>query len=218
MYRLRQCGHVLNGKAYHNRRAYMIGKQQTIGGVTTQGLLLEDVPGPSNPMSNPAGMIDMMKGNVVYMVPNIGLMTFVGWFFSGFVCLKVPFPMPSNHFKLMLQRGVDLSTLNISYVSSLSWYFLVTFGLNGVYSLILGPGSEVDEAKMMQMQMGMGMVGGNQMGFDAKAAYKFEYDNLSFMKHEWSSNKAEKVLLGARYPNEIYSDIDVSDLNFSKVK
>jgi len=36
------------------------------------------------------------------------------------VLVKVPFSL-TNRFKSMLHRGVDLSTLDVSYVSSLSW-------------------------------------------------------------------------------------------------
>ncbi len=142
---LRTNGNFLCEEAFNTRKSFLIRKKT--------GLLREKVPAATNPMSNPMGMVDMMKGNITFMLPNIAMMTFVGYFFSGFVCLKVPFPMPSNHFKLMLQRGVDLSTLNISYVSSLSWYFLVTFGLNGVYSLLLGADNQIDDTKMMQMQV-----------------------------------------------------------------
>jgi hypothetical protein len=53
----------------------------------------------------------------------------------------------------MLQRGVDLRTLDISYVSSLSWYFMVTFGLNGVYALLIGDHDLMNENQMMQMQV-----------------------------------------------------------------
>ena len=52
-----------------------------------------------------------------------------------------------------MQRGVDLSDLDVSYVSSLALYFLLMFGLNDVYSIILGEGSEMDEQRMMQMQV-----------------------------------------------------------------
>ncbi len=176
------------------------------------GVLREKVPGATNPMmSNPSSLIDMMKGNMVFMIPNIAMMTFVGYFFSGFVCLKIPFPLPSNRFKVMLQRGVDLTTLDVSYVSSLSWYFLLTFGLNGVYKLILGDSDFDDGNKMMQMQMGMGMMGGGgpQM-FDASAAYRQELDMLNITKPDFQGDKFERKLLGDRYPASVNADIDLS--------
>lgn len=45
----------------------------------------------------------------------------------------------------MLQRGVQLSTLDASYVSSTSWYFLVMFGLKSVINLFLRDAPVQDE-------------------------------------------------------------------------
>lgn len=38
----------------------------------------------------------------------------------------------------MLQRGIETPDMDVRWVSSLSWYFLNFFGLNGLYHLILG--------------------------------------------------------------------------------
>ena len=193
---LRMNGSALSARAFNVRKAYLIRPKV--------GLLREkDLPGPTNPLNNMNTMMDMVKGNVAMYVPNIAMMSFVGYFFSGFVCLKMPFSMPSTHFKVMLQRGVDLSNLDVSYVSSLSWYFMLMFGLNDVYALILGESAEMDEAqvrdahlpslssllapanvavaflrppyrqRMMQMQMGMAA---QQPGFDAASLYRQEKD------------------------------------------
>lgn len=48
----------------------------------------------------------------------------------------------------MLQRGVDIHNLDVKYVSSLSLYFLILFGLNGLQSLILGAESDEEMRKM----------------------------------------------------------------------
>lgn len=143
--RLRLNGRYLHNDAFQRRKTYFVRRKT--------GLLREKTPPATNPMSNPLAMMDMMKGNITFMLPNFAMMGFVSYFFSGFVCLKVPFPLPSSRFRLMLQRGVDLNTLDVSYVSSLSWYFLVTFGLSGVYKLILGDNVDLDDAKMMQQQV-----------------------------------------------------------------
>lgn len=38
----------------------------------------------------------------------------------------------------MLQRGIETPDMDVRWVSSLSWYFLNLFGLNGLFGLILG--------------------------------------------------------------------------------
>lgn len=213
--RLRLNGNCIAPSAYDMRRVYLCRKKV--------GLLREKVPGAPNPMSNPSGMMDMMKNQMVFMVPNMVMMAFVDYFFVGFVLVKVPFALPSERFKLMTQRGVDLSSLDVSYVSSLSWYFMVSFGLRGVYRLILGEDSDAaDDAKMMQMQMGMGM-GGNAANFDASSAYKQERELLLLHRHSFIGNKAEKDLLKDKHPavaaakagNEASAYLDVSKLTSS---
>jgi hypothetical protein len=38
----------------------------------------------------------------------------------------------------MLQRGIETPNMDVRWVSSLSWYFLNLFGLNGLFKLLLG--------------------------------------------------------------------------------
>lgn len=51
--------------------------------------------------------------------------------------VKLPFPVTLG-FKSMLQRGIETLDMDVRWVSSLSWYFLNFFGLNGLYKIILG--------------------------------------------------------------------------------
>lgn len=56
---------------------------------------------------------------------------------TDFYLVKLPFPLTLG-FKSMLQRGIETPDMDVRWVSSLSWYFLNFFGLNGLYRLILG--------------------------------------------------------------------------------
>jgi hypothetical protein len=100
------------------------------------------------------GMMAGMKTQMVMMVPQMVIMGWINFFFQGFilsacslnkpkadidvyVLVKLPFPLTLG-FKSMLQRGIETPDMDVRWVSSLSWYFLNFFGLNGLYRLILG--------------------------------------------------------------------------------
>ncbi len=187
--RLQRSGAYIPYPAYVTRKQYMIADGS--------GALKQKVKNAApNPMSNPNGMADMMKGQMAMMVPNIVMMTWINYFFQGFVLVKVPIPL-TEAFKSMMQKGVEsLESLDVSYVSSLSWYFVVMFGLQGFYRLVLGDDNETDESKLMQQQMGAGMV--QQQGVDYKALFQQEYDNLCEHKHDQGSlYKAEAKLIAS---------------------
>ena len=188
--RTRGAAHFLRPDSWAMRRAFLVKKG---GALSTKGLA-----GAPNPMSNPSGMMNMMKNNMVYMIPNVGMMAWINSFFSGFVVLKVPFQLTPK-FKMMVQRGIDLQTLDVSYVSSLAWYFVAMFGLQGFYKMVLGASVD-NEAMLMQAQMGM--AAGPGMGFNAKQAFKAEKEGVQLHKHVWATDDIEKIVLGRRYPSE----------------
>ncbi len=55
------------------------------------------------------------------------------------------------------------------------------------------------------------------MGFDAKAAFAKEVDNLDMTSHSWVLDDVEKKLLGNRYPHQSFLD-DIPVMKAKKMK
>ncbi|RMZ09200.1 hypothetical protein D0860_04372 [Hortaea werneckii] len=166
-----------------------------------EGLYLQDGPdsrgkAKPNPLSDPAqmeGMMGAMKGNVTMMVPQSLIMGWINAFFSGYVIMKLPFPL-TPQFKQMLQAGVGTRDLDVRWVSSLSWYFLTLFGLQPVYNFILGSNNAASQMaqQMQQQQMGANPMGGAE---DPNKIFLSEAENLEVVEHRYILEGVEDRLL-----------------------
>lgn len=144
-----------------------------------------------NPMTDPTMVTEMMKGNLTNVLPMILIGGWINWAFSGFVTTKVPFPL-TLRFKPMLQRGIELLSLDASWVSSASWYFLNVFGLRSMYNLILGQDNAADQSRIMQDQMTGAAVA---MPPDPNKAFKAEWEALEIVDHQWALESVEDELM-----------------------
>jgi len=168
---LRENGKALPPGSFGMRKNFMA--EEETGYLTKR---IDKQTAQPNPL-DPSMISEMLKGNMLNMIPMIVIGGWINWTFSGFVTTKVPFPL-TLRFKPMLQRGVELASLDAAWVSSASWYFLNVFGLRSIYNLVLGSDNVADTVMEEQAQGSMGMPGG-----DPKQAFKAELEALQLCAH-----------------------------------
>ena len=190
---------VLSKPAFEARKEYLIENYKKgnflKGGPESRG---QAAP---NPMSDPAameGMMGMMKGNMAMMIPQTLIMSWINAFFAGFVILRLPFPL-TIRFKSMLQSGVMTRDLDVRWVSSLSWYFLCLFGLQGVFIFILGNENAASQMAQQMQQMNPGQQANPfGPGQDPDKMFQAEAENLEVAEYYDILTGIEDRLLAAR--------------------
>jgi ER membrane protein complex subunit 3 len=152
------------------------------------------------------GMMDNMKGMLVMMGTTIPAMAWINSFFAGFVLAKVPFSM-TQQFRSLTQSGIDMANLDVSYVSSVSFYFLIVFGLNQLQSLLFDDEEDEDSMKVInedrkQMAGGMnpmaqqgGMMGAANQSSERKQIFKPQIDGLELISHNFIFAKSNRDAL-----------------------
>ena len=164
--RLQRAAHVRQNSvwvpeaSFQRRRAFYADKDK---GLFLDPTVTKSEKDPLAAMSDPAMMMQQQKSMFTVMLPQMIMMGIISYFFSGFVMVKIPIPL-SLRFKGMTQRGIDLQvthahthmharahthththtqTLDVSFVSSFSWYVLVSVGISGIMTLLMGRPSQV---------------------------------------------------------------------------
>lgn len=185
--RLRTNGRFITARGFEMRKVYFTDEDKGI----FQEKNIKQEPVYQDPMA----MMGPMKAQTAGMFQFMGMMFVINFFFSGFVCIRLPFTL-TYRFKPMLQRGMILFGLDMSWVSSLSWQVLNSFGLRGVHQWILGSDEVVDPFAQQQQMMGggqAGMPGQPKM----KELYKSELVNLSLAQYSNRLDEMENSLINA---------------------
>ncbi|KAK0655575.1 integral membrane protein DUF106-domain-containing protein [Cercophora newfieldiana] len=182
-------------------RPSFIARREALTAAYESGAYLKDPERrgqpPANPMSDPSsmeGMMGMMKNQMAMIIPNTLIMSWINAFFSGYVIMKLPFPLTIK-FKSMLQAGVATRDMDPRWMSSISWYFLCIFGLQSVFNFILG---DNNAASQMAQQMGqMGPQTGQMFGpgVDPDKQFLGEVENLAVIEHYSVLDGVEQRLL-----------------------
>eukprot|EP00928_Gymnodinium_smaydae_P010799 TRINITY_DN1406_c1_g1_i1.p1 TRINITY_DN1406_c1_g1~~TRINITY_DN1406_c1_g1_i1.p1 ORF type:complete len:289 (-),score=75.66 TRINITY_DN1406_c1_g1_i1:66-848(-) len=193
---LRAHAHFLSEKAFKTRKAYFVKKDQ--------GVLVKNPPKAKDPMemlsggNDPMAAMGMMKNQMVFMVMQGLLAYWVSHLFSGFLVAKTPFPL-TFQFKGMLQRGVEVQSLEPGYVSSLCWYIFVMMSSHSLIGLLQSFFSKETGDMEDPMMAMMGTMGGAAMmpggGPDMSKLYKAEQENLDMIGHEFVLDNIENELL-----------------------
>ena len=131
---------------------------------------------------NPNMMVDVLKKNLINGLYYALIFVGVGYFFSGFILLKLPFGL-TQKFRSMLQQGLNLPDLDLSYVSAISWCFILVFGLNSILQHFDGGDNFSmlkEQEQMMKAPMQM-MPFGQHGGPDFEKVFSAEKENIEII-------------------------------------
>ncbi|CAG8681518.1 18239_t:CDS:2 [Acaulospora morrowiae] len=188
---LRSYGNHIPPSSFYSRKSYLANAYEK-GYYLKNPIAMNQTVNPMDPQGMEM-MMEGMKKNFAMIIPQTVIMGWVNFFFSGFVLIKMPFPL-TLRFKSMLQRGVETSDMDVTWVSSLSWYFLNLFGLRSIFSLLLGEDNAADGMRDMTAmpQMGASATGQPQNYHKLHLAEK---ENLELTPHAWELEDVEYRLL-----------------------
>lgn len=129
----------ISSKGFKTRKAFFC-KEET-------GFFSQKYEAKAADLMNPNMMGEMIKKNIVNAIYYIFIFVGVGFFFSGFILLKLPFGL-TQKFRGMMQQGLNLPDVDVSYVSAISWCLILVFGLNNIIQFFDGG----EDFSIMQQQ------------------------------------------------------------------
>jgi hypothetical protein len=165
----------ISDRGYKQRRAFFCNDG---------GFFNQQIANKAPDMMNPNMMVDVLKKNLINGLYYALVFVGVGYMFSGFILLKLPFGL-TQKFRSMLQQGLNLPDVDVSYVSAISWCFILVFGLNSILQHFDGGDSFSmlkEQEQMMKAPMQM-MPFGQPGGTDYTKLFSAEKENIESIPH-----------------------------------
>jgi hypothetical protein len=103
----------------------------------------------------------------------------------------------------MTQQGIRMPNIDPSFVSSMSWSFLLIYGLSGILSLMITDTKALEESLMASsgnmMMQNQNMMGGP--GKDFNQVFKVEKENYEILNYKFALEEVEDAFI-AKYRNK----------------
>ncbi len=123
-------------EAFNSRRTFLCAPNT--GYLTREREPTENV----DPMAQMQGMMEGMGGTLPTLIISIVTIGWINYTFGGILLAKVPFNL-SQQFKTITQSGIEMENLNVQYISGISFYFFIMFGLGQLYSMFIKDDDEM---------------------------------------------------------------------------
>lgn len=102
---------------------------------------------------NSGGFKQMAIGNALNFIPQTVITWWLNHFFTNYVIMRLPFPLTLK-FKEVVQNGIPTRDLDSSYTTTISWYFILMYGLDAFYNVFFYQKSaDIMELNTLKMQV-----------------------------------------------------------------
>ncbi|XBW35789.1 hypothetical protein QEN19_001362 [Hanseniaspora menglaensis] len=148
---------------------------------------------------NSGGMKEMAIGNALNFIPQTVITWWLNHFFTNYVIMRLPFPLTLK-FKEVVQNGIPTRDLDTSYTTTISWYFILMYGLDAFYNVFFYSKTlDIVELNTLKMQVDIDNQFNNLS--DQQLAQQCDYlektlseDIIYNYKDEFDSSLEEAVL------------------------
>lgn len=104
---------------------------------------------------NTGGIKQMAIGNALNFIPQTVITWWLNHFFTNYVIMRLPFPLTLK-FKEVVQNGIQTRDLDASYTTTISWYFILMYGLDAFYNVFYySRTKDINELNVLKMQTEM---------------------------------------------------------------